>query len=911
MLKTNILSLIACLFIIISAKAAPQVPREKRQVENNEIDFEDKEAEIRKFHVNSKIQLRYAITDIETQMQNRHSEAKEVFFDMYIPKEAFVSNFTMNIKGKTYQAAVKTKEVAKQIYDESTDTSGLLQTTSQPEFTDGKQVTFSAKLDPAEKVTFNLRYEELLQRSEKGQYNYEVNIQPKNQKISDFKIKVAINESLPLDGISVTRVKDKDEAKFQAEDISQGNLIYDEKNAPNVAFIDMQPNDAKNNGKDWKFVVKYDVKRPEDGNDVQIGAGKFVHYFAPDSLPTLPKHVIFVIDISGSMGGRKLQQTKDAMTTMLDKMSEKNIDNFNIILFDGSIDVWGRKRCDQNVSENLNEYDYYSDYNNDGPWCYENDKISYSIPNNNGDVGPAYDFVLDLQVRGSTNINDALIEALKIAKQVKENGEIDTKTQQMIVFLTDGQPSAGETYGPKIKENVKKANAETNIPIYGLALGDGADFELIKDISDESNGFTERIYESGNSFEQLEDFYNKISDPKLRDVTFEYIVNGKRILPENLTTTAINQVFGSNEYSIAGKFPEDEDINVVKVIMKGKDQVGAYENIITIRPCTFIRPTARPKPLPGKIPNFPIPDRCFPIITPQPIWEQSPTEQFMERLWAYKRINYLKDNETNCTKAIDNTLNDDNIPETTTKPEEEYEDENDKCEDEALRLALKYNFVTDLTSLVIEEDDDYVNKGAIGIGKKPVPSYEIQSYASYASYASPTYGLNTRSSSFGGVQAFSAVAARRPVSKSSSARRPSPQRNIYKSYSAPPSPTAYSAPAPPPTYNQVSYDYDSYGSTTTQATTTTVTLGFCKMTMYDQTYFRGQSVEITGDISDFDDLSFDDEVSSVKIEGDCCWTLYTDSNFQGVSVNLNVGEYQSPTKIKDVFKKASSAQARC
>merc|ERR1719362_1166319 len=502
-----------------------------------------------------------------------------------------------------------------------------------------------------------------------------------------------------------------------------------------------------------------------------------------------------------------------------------------------------------------------NDYDNDGPWCYEDDKISYSIPNNNGDVGPAYDFVLDLQVRGSTNINDALIEALNIANQVKENGEIDTKTQQMIVFLTDGQPSAGETYGPRIKENVKKANAETNIPIYGLALGDGADFELIKDISDESNGFTERIYESGNSFEQLEDFYNKISDPKLRDVTFEYIVNGKRILPENLTTTAINQVFGSNEYSIAGKFPEDEDINVVKVIMKGKDQVGAYENIITIRPCTFNRPTARPKPLPGKIPNFSIPDRCFPIITPQPIWKQSPTEQFMERLWAYKRINYLKDNETNCTKAIDNTLNDDNIPETTVKPEEEYEDENDECEDEALRLALKYNFVTHLTSLVIEEDDDYVNKGAIGIGKKPVPSYEIQSYASYASYASPTYGLNsslnTRSSSFGGVQALSAVAARRPVSKSSSARRPSPQRNIYKSYSAPPSPTAYSAPAPPPTYNQVFYDYDSYGSTTTQATTTTVTLGFCKMTMYDQTYFRGQSVEIIGDLSDFDDLSFD------------------------------------------------------
>ena len=59
----------------------------------------------------------------------------------------------------------------------------------------------------------------------------------------------------------------------------------------------MTPSDAKNNGKDWKFVVNYDVKRPADGNDVQIGAGKFVHYFSADNLPTMPKHIIFVLDI--------------------------------------------------------------------------------------------------------------------------------------------------------------------------------------------------------------------------------------------------------------------------------------------------------------------------------------------------------------------------------------------------------------------------------------------------------------------------------------------------------------------------------------------------------------------------------------------------------------------------------------
>jgi len=907
MVKNNKILLIFSLCLSFSSIKAASLNRQKRQTETD-----NDQAEIKKFHVNSRIQLRYAITNVETQMQNKHSEAKEVFFDMYIPKEAFVSNFTMTIKGKTYLASVETKEKAQNIYNESTDTSGLIQTTSQPEFTDGKQVTFSAKLDPAEKVTFNLRYEELLQRSEQGKYHYEVNIQPKNQKIADFKIKVSINESLPLDGISVTRVKDKDEAKFQAEDISKGNLIHDSKYSPNIAFIEMRPNDAKNNGKDWKFVVNYDVQRPDDGNDVQIGAGKFVHYFAPDKLPTMPKHVIFVIDISGSMSGRKLQQTKDAMTTMLDKMSEKNIDNFNIILFDSNIEVWGRKKCETDFPGFLE----YNDGVTEPPCEEENDKdVSYSIEKNNGDVGPAYDFVLDLNVRGSTNINDALLEAIKIAKQVKQREEIDIKTQQMIVFLTDGQPSAGETHGPKIKENVRKANAETNIPIYGLALGDGADFNLIKDISDESNGFAERIYESGNSFEQLENFYSKISDPKLKDVSFEYIVNGNRIVPENLNSPTINQVFGSNEYAIVGTLPESEEINEIKVVMKAKDQVGIVEKLITIKPCILpVYPLPSPKPLPDQITPLPIlPKRCFPVIPPQPqpIWEQSPTEKFMERLWAYKRINYLSDNDKTCSKGIDTTINDvlaENIPK--AEEEENEEPKKNECEEEAIRLALKYNFVTDLTSLVIEENDEYINKGPIQIGKKPASTYPGLR-ASGVAYSSYSYSAPVNN--FFALSASKAAPPRRKFNRNRvaaglAARRPSQPGRRKGSR---PQLLPQSRPV------QTTTSAYLYTTTTTQYTTTStqppVTFGFCKMIMYDETYFRGQSIEITGDVSDFNDdtFNFDNEIASLKIEGDCCWTLFTDSNFQGVSMKLNVGEYQSPTNIRNIFKKASSAQATC
>ena len=101
------------------------------------------EVEIKKFHVNSNIQIRYAITDVEAEMQNIHNDTWKAVFDMLIPKEAFVSKFVMVINGKTYEAKVKTKENASRIFDSSEVTSGLIQSITPPEFIDGNQVSKS------------------------------------------------------------------------------------------------------------------------------------------------------------------------------------------------------------------------------------------------------------------------------------------------------------------------------------------------------------------------------------------------------------------------------------------------------------------------------------------------------------------------------------------------------------------------------------------------------------------------------------------------------------------------------------------------------------------------------------------------------------------------------------------------
>ena len=86
----------------------------------------------------------------------------------------------------------------------------------------------------------------------------------------------------------------------------------------------------------------------------------------------------------------------------------------------------------------------------------------------------------------------------------------------------------------------------------------------------------------------------------------------------------------------------------------------------------------------------------------------------MERLWAFKRINFLLKNN-DCKKAVDKINHPPNFypfedlwsttPTTTTtkKPEEE-----NVCFQNAVKLAKKYNFATLITSLVIEANNEYI-----------------------------------------------------------------------------------------------------------------------------------------------------------------------------------------------------------
>ena len=181
-------------------------------------------------------------------------------------------------------------------------------------------------MDPYDKVVFELTYEQPLERV-MGLNNYKLHLNLKNQIIDDFKIKVNITETLPIrrENFEVRRESNEFHLIKKTADLVDTISFGDENTAPNTVVVEYVPEiDKQNNGEDWQFNVYYDVIRPKDGNDVQIGAGRFVHYFSPEDLPNLIKHVIFVIDISGSMHGSKIKQTKDAMLWIIDHLDSKD-----------------------------------------------------------------------------------------------------------------------------------------------------------------------------------------------------------------------------------------------------------------------------------------------------------------------------------------------------------------------------------------------------------------------------------------------------------------------------------------------------------------------------------------------------------------------------------------------------------
>ncbi|XP_049718295.1 inter-alpha-trypsin inhibitor heavy chain H3 isoform X10 [Elephas maximus indicus] len=465
---------------------------------------------------------RFAHNVVTTRAVNRAEKAKEVSFDVELPKTAFITNFTLTIDGVTYPGNVKEKEVAKKQYEKAVSqgkTAGLVKASGRKL----EKFTVSVNVAAGSKVTFELTYEELLKRH-KGKYEMYLKVQPK-QLVKHFEIEADIFEP---QGISMLDA----EASFITNDLlgsaltksfsgKKGRVSFkpsleQQRSCPTCA-------DSLLNG---DFTITYDVNRESPAN-VQIVNGYFVHFFAPQGLPAVPKNVVFVIDISGSMTGRKIQQTREALLRILGDVKEN--DYLNFILFSSDVTTW-KDSLVQATPENLQE---------------------------------ARAFVRNIHSGGMTNINDGLLRAISMLNKAREEHKIPERSTSIVIMLTDGDANVGESRPEKIQENVRNA-ISGKFPLYNLGFGNNLNYNFLESMALENHGLARRIYEDSDADLQLQGFYEEVANPLLTKVEVDY--------PENaildLTQNSYQHFYDGSEIVVAGRLL-DEDLNSFKADVKG------------------------------------------------------------------------------------------------------------------------------------------------------------------------------------------------------------------------------------------------------------------------------------------------------------------------------------------------------
>ena len=160
-----------------------------------------------------------------------------------------------------------------------------------------------------------------------------------------------------------------------------------------------------------------------------------------------PTHVVFCLDISGSMTGSGLEELQEAMNYILDydkasidKIQFSDTDKITVITFNGEVDkIYDTK-----------------------------------LGNNTKDVIKIID---NLETQGTTNIYDPSIEALKI---LEKDTDDYTKT---VILMTDGASNAGSF--KELKKYYEKTNK--TIPIYSITFGSSREDQL-EEIADLTNG---------------------------------------------------------------------------------------------------------------------------------------------------------------------------------------------------------------------------------------------------------------------------------------------------------------------------------------------------------------------------------------------------------------------------------------
>ena len=237
------------------------------------------------------------------------------------------------------------------------------------------------------------------------------------------------------------------------------------------------------------------------------------------------KTVIFVIDRSGSMAGKKIEQVRAALKYVLNNLHQGDL--FNIVAYDDQVEAFRPEL--QRFNEKTRE--------------------------------AALGFVEGLYAGGSTDIDAAMRVALA---QIH-----DPKQPSYVIFLTDGLPTAGETNEMRIVANAKELN-KLHARIFAFGVGYDLNSRLLDKLVRENYGQSEYVRPNEDIEARVSKLYNRIESPVLTGVRLQFVFDAiktaegdpiNRVYPKDSF-----DLFAGEQLVVVGRYRKS---GTAKVIVQG------------------------------------------------------------------------------------------------------------------------------------------------------------------------------------------------------------------------------------------------------------------------------------------------------------------------------------------------------
>jgi Ca-activated chloride channel homolog len=416
-----------------------------------------------KYHrVNVEINHPLAHTQVDQVFHNASNRELEGTYLFPIPTGASLSQFAMDVDGKMTKAELLQADQARRIYEDIVRRRidpGLLEYAGQNLFR-ARVYPIPAQGDKR----IQLSYDQLLP-TESALHTYRYTLS--TEKFS----------ATPLENVTLTvRLKTKTPLKSI---YSPSHDLKITRQGEYAALVSYEASKVK---PDADFELYYTTAEDpigvsllsyregnQDGYFMLLGAPK-VEWKQEQ---TAAKSMTFILDTSGSMAGDKIKQAKAALEYNLNQLSPQ--DSFHLISFSDTVEPFSNK----------------------------------PMPATSANIRKAIAHVQGLQATGGTDIDSALQNAFKHLNGPKE--------LNMIVFLTDGDPTVGETNLNTILNKARLSN-KSQARLFVFGVGFDVNIPFLDKLSQENKGSSEYVRPEENIEIKVSNLFSRISHPILANL---------------------------------------------------------------------------------------------------------------------------------------------------------------------------------------------------------------------------------------------------------------------------------------------------------------------------------------------------------------------------------------------------------